>query len=157
MSFPFLLHALQKNRLGFRPAYWKWISISRFVRMRWNDETPVYGRLKVTIELGGESVPSFEITQAVYQNIKIDRVRGVEVILVAECFARWFFVQGFVERILRRSQHWGLPYARQSRTIERMTTQGRLNLETIAWDNVDLPDPEDPAIPMMLTSAHGGE
>lgn len=41
--------------------------------------------------------------------------------------------------------------------MERMTTQGRFNLETMAWDNEDFPDPEDPAIPMILTSAHGGE
>ena len=42
-------------------------------------------------------------------------------------------------------------------TIERITTQGRLSFLTIACDNVDLPDPELPATPMMLTSAHGGE
>jgi hypothetical protein len=42
-------------------------------------------------------------------------------------------------------------------TIDKITTQGRFNLETMAWDSVDLPDPELPAIPMMLTSAHGGE
>jgi hypothetical protein len=41
--------------------------------------------------------------------------------------------------------------------MERMTTHGRLSFDTIAWDNVDLPDPELPAIPMMHTSAHGGE
>jgi hypothetical protein len=42
-------------------------------------------------------------------------------------------------------------------TIERMTTQGRFNAETIACDNVDFPDPELPAIPIIVTSAHGGE
>ncbi len=42
-------------------------------------------------------------------------------------------------------------------TMDKMTTQGRFNLDTIAWDSVDLPDPELPAIPMMLTLAHGGE
>jgi len=41
-------------------------------------------------------------------------------------------------------------------TIERMTTQGRFNFDTIAWDSVDLPEPEEPAIPMMETSAQGG-
>jgi hypothetical protein len=41
--------------------------------------------------------------------------------------------------------------------MDKMTTQGRFNLDTIAWDSVDLPDPELPAIPMMLTLAHGGE
>lgn len=41
--------------------------------------------------------------------------------------------------------------------MERMTTQGKFSFLTIAWDNVDLPDPELPATAMMLTSAHGGE
>lgn len=42
-------------------------------------------------------------------------------------------------------------------TIDRMTTHGRFILETIARDSVDFPEPELPAIAMMLTSAHGGE
>ena len=41
-------------------------------------------------------------------------------------------------------------------TIDRMTTHGRFSLLTMAWDNVDLPEPELPATPMMLRSAHGG-
>ena len=45
----------------------------------------------------------------------------------------------------------------KSLTIDRMTTQGRFNLLTIALDKVDLPEPELPAMPMILTSAQGGE
>lgn len=41
--------------------------------------------------------------------------------------------------------------------MERMTTHGRLNFETIAWDKVDFPEPEDPAMPMIQTSSQGGE
>lgn len=42
-------------------------------------------------------------------------------------------------------------------TIDRITTQGRFSVETMAWDNVDFPDPELPAIPIIVRSAHGGE
>lgn len=40
--------------------------------------------------------------------------------------------------------------------MDRITTQGRFNFLTIASDTLDLPEPELPAIPIMLTSAHGG-
>lgn len=42
-------------------------------------------------------------------------------------------------------------------TIDRMTTHGKFNEETMAWAREVLPLPEDPATPMMLVSAHGGE
>jgi hypothetical protein len=42
-------------------------------------------------------------------------------------------------------------------TIDKMTTHGRFKEETILWDKVDFPDPELPAIPMIVTSAQGGE
>ena len=51
---------------------------------------------------------------------------------------------------------YSLPGSSYQLTMDRMTTQGRFNLFTIAWDSVDLPEPELPAIPMMLTSAQGG-
>jgi hypothetical protein len=41
-------------------------------------------------------------------------------------------------------------------TMERMTTHGRFSLLTMACERVDFPDPELPAMPIMLTSAHGG-
>jgi hypothetical protein len=42
-------------------------------------------------------------------------------------------------------------------TIDIMTTHGKFNFRTIACERVDLPEPELPAMPIMLTSAHGGE
>lgn len=41
--------------------------------------------------------------------------------------------------------------------MDKITTQGRFSFLTIAWDKVDLPEPELPATPIMLTSAQGGE
>jgi hypothetical protein len=41
--------------------------------------------------------------------------------------------------------------------IDIITTQGRFSFFTMAWDKVDLPEPELPATPIMLTSAQGGE
>jgi hypothetical protein len=46
---------------------------------------------------------------------------------------------------------------RLPRTIDRITTQGRFKEETILTANEVFPEPELPAIPMMLVSAHGGE
>ena len=42
-------------------------------------------------------------------------------------------------------------------TIDKMATQGKFNELTIFWANVDLPEPELPAMPIMLVSAQGGE
>lgn len=42
-------------------------------------------------------------------------------------------------------------------TMDKMATQGRLSELTILWAKVDLPEPELPAMPMMLVSAQGGE
>ena len=42
-------------------------------------------------------------------------------------------------------------------TIDKMATQGKFNELTILWANVDLPEPELPAMPIMLVSAQGGE
>lgn len=41
--------------------------------------------------------------------------------------------------------------------MTRMTTHGRLRAFTISIATEDLPEPELPAIPMILMSAHGGE
>jgi hypothetical protein len=62
------------------------------------------------------------------------------------------FVEGVLVRVNIRPTTSGDRY-----TIDRITTHGRFRAETIAWDKVDLPDPELPAIPIILTSAHGGE
>jgi len=42
-------------------------------------------------------------------------------------------------------------------TIDRITTQGRFKEETISTAREVFPEPELPAMPMMLVSAHGGE
>jgi len=42
-------------------------------------------------------------------------------------------------------------------TMDRMTTQGKLSEATIARAREVLPDPELPAMPIMLVFAHGGE
>ena len=41
--------------------------------------------------------------------------------------------------------------------MERMTTHGNAREETIASATEVFPEPELPAMPMMLMSAHGGE
>lgn len=43
------------------------------------------------------------------------------------------------------------------RTIDRITTHGRLSCDTMAVASELLPEPELPAIPMILVLAHGGE
>jgi hypothetical protein len=42
-------------------------------------------------------------------------------------------------------------------TITRITTHGRFNDLTISMATDVLPEPELPAIPIILKSAHGGE
>lgn len=44
-----------------------------------------------------------------------------------------------------------------SYTITRITTQGRFNDLTISIATEVLPEPELPAMPIMLKSCHGGE
>jgi len=41
--------------------------------------------------------------------------------------------------------------------MDNITTHGKFNEVTISTAKEVLPDPELPAIPMMLVSAHGGE
>jgi hypothetical protein len=40
--------------------------------------------------------------------------------------------------------------------MDKITTQGKFNADTISTANEVFPDPELPAIPMMLVSAQGG-
>jgi hypothetical protein len=49
------------------------------------------------------------------------------------------------------------PLVYYPRTIERITTHGRLREATIARAREVFPDPELPATPIMLVFAHGGE
>jgi hypothetical protein len=46
---------------------------------------------------------------------------------------------------------------RMDLTVERMTTHGNAREETIASATEVFPEPELPAMPMMLMSVHGGE
>ena len=46
---------------------------------------------------------------------------------------------------------------REIRTIDKMITHGKFNDWTISIARDVLPDPELPATPIMLMSAHGGE
>lgn len=45
---------------------------------------------------------------------------------------------------------------KQCQTIDKMTTQGRFKEDTISTAKDVLPEPEEPATPMMLVFAHGG-
>lgn len=56
--------------------------------------------------------------------------------------------------IHRLSKSW-YPSCWRWVTMDKITTHGRFNWATMAWDNVDLPEPELPAMPMIQTSAHG--
>lgn len=44
----------------------------------------------------------------------------------------------------------------QPRTMDKTTTHGRFSDLIISIESDVFPDPELPAMPMMLTSAHGG-
>ena len=50
-----------------------------------------------------------------------------------------------------------LSYDKSRFTIDRMATQGRSNELTMLWAKVDFPEPELPAMPIMLVLAQGGE
>ena len=52
-----------------------------------------------------------------------------------------------------RSVSWRVP----SRTTDNMITHGKLSCLMISMASDVLPEPLDPAIPMILISAHGGE
>jgi hypothetical protein len=47
--------------------------------------------------------------------------------------------------------------AKECRTIDKIITQGKFKADTMAAAKEVLPEPELPAMPMMLVFAHGGE
>lgn len=70
--------------------------------------------------------------------------------------------QGLVERILSRAYMLEAPLklitsTASIHTMTKITTQGRFSDLTISIATEVLPEPELPAIPMMLKSCHGGE
>jgi hypothetical protein len=108
-----------------------------------------------------QALPLFEISQSLHQKIEIDRVRTVEIILVGMSLLVIFLVQRLIERILRKSVRNLLITVHFNTmckfTITMITTQGKFKDFTISIAIDDLPDPELPAIPMILRSTHGGE
>lgn len=83
----------------------------------------------------------------------------VKVVLIGKSQPRLLRGQGFVEGVLAITQMSTAPSRELycESTMERITTHGKFSFLTMAWESVDLPEPELPATPMMLTSAHGGE
>ncbi len=65
--------------------------------------------------------------------------------------------QDFVEGVLRGFNEVELYYNESPFTMARIATQGKFSELTILWAKVDLPEPELPAMPIMLVSAQGGE
>lgn len=108
-------------------------------------------------------LPLLQVLESRYQKVKIKRLWAVKVIIICMGLAVFLGSQGLVERILLgaldvRSSH-NDPKTRQAilRTMTRITTQGRFSDLTISMATEVLPEPELPAIPMMLKSCHGGE
>ena len=68
------------------------------------------------------------------------------------------YIERLVERILDVLLQWPPPFQWEGAvaTIDKMTTQGRFIEDTISTANEVLPEPEEPATPMMLVFAHGG-
>lgn len=67
--------------------------------------------------------------------------------------------QGFVEGVLNImfNKRQAQKRAIFACTMDKIATQGRFSELTILWAKVDLPEPELPAMPIMLVSAQGGE
>ena len=68
-----------------------------------------------------------------------------------------FLIQSFIKRILHAPGSDGNGHPAERPTIERMTTHGKLNDDTISFAKDVFPLPEDPATPMILVLAQGGE
>lgn len=63
-------------------------------------------------------------------------------------------VEGVLPQELEHRRHKSYDY--EHNTITRITTQGKLRDLTISIATDVLPEPELPAMPMMLRSCHGG-
>ena len=98
----------------------------------------------------------FQVFEFLNQQVKVYGAGDVKVIFIFKRKFELFLVQRFIERVLREKS------GKSSRTecmqtIDRITTHGRSSEETISTARDVLPEPELPAIPMMLVSVHGGE
>ncbi len=102
--------------------------------------------------------PLLDVLEPLHEQVKVNGIGRVEIIVVPERCGRLGWGQWLVERILQvvklvfisATEHVG-------NTMERMTTHGRSRPEITSTARDVLPDPELPAMPMMLTSCHGGE
>lgn len=105
------------------------------------------------------ALPFLEVLEGVHQKIKVNRCRAVEIILIGMSLAVFLGGQCFIERVLHPATVRSFPAKSLilSRTMTRITTQGRFNDLTISMATEVLPEPELPAMPMMLRSCHGGE
>ena len=103
----------------------------------------------------------FEISQTFYQKIEINGVGRVEVILVLHGHYVLLWRRDFVERVLSCSfsEFRGMAVWKEGVefTMDKMTTHGTFKEETISTANEVFPEPEPPAMPMMLVLAQGGE
>lgn len=122
-------------------------------------------RASPAITEGNRTIPLLEIPQGLHQHIKVQRIRTVKVIFIAVGSGMFLRRQTLVEGVLYHTAVRevgefivGLEIMKPSEdTITRITTQGRFRDFTISMATEVLPDPELPAIPMILKSAHGGE
>lgn len=104
-------------------------------------------------------IPGFQVFKLLSQNVKINRGGRVQIVFVLVSQSLLFGSQDSIEGILvsstpsmsRRLAKGALT------TIDRMTTQGRFKEEMISRAKEVFPEPELPAMPIMLVSVHGGE
>lgn len=109
----------------------------------------------------GSSLPLLQVAEGINEKVKINGLRTVKVIFICMRFGVFLGSQSLVERILADCMlgpaHAVKQHVFETRTITRITTQGRFSDLTISMATEVLPDPELPAMPMMLRSCHGGE
>lgn len=140
----------------------RWLSLVRdcaFRTSRWAARHDDCYRLILVVRLEWRFIaePLLDVSQFVDEDIKVDGGRSIEIVLVQERNARLLGIEWLVERVLLRSQSRHYAICSCSHTMDSMTTHGRLSCESIACANELFPDPELPAMPMMLVLAHGGE
>lgn len=100
------------------------------------------------------------VFQPVHENVEVYSVWRIKVELVTKRCRRLLRCKRFVERILHAVFLSWLghvtQFTRLERTMDKITTQGKLSEATIAIAKDVLPEPELPATPMILALPHGG-
>lgn len=102
------------------------------------------------------NLPLLQAFQTLIEEIKVYRLRTIEIIFICVSEPVLLWSQRFVEGVLRLISLQVCPRV-DGHTIDRMMTHGRSKLLTTSIASDVLPDPDEPAIPMILMSAHGGE